>query len=223
MSPLLALVLVAAPVESAAARFDREQAELRSQLLAKCPAHRAAIEQLGSALSDQRVELLRPLETCAAKVEPYFIALGGALSMKSQWPEAEAAYRKALGLRVTESAQLGLLTALVRQKSLSSTQQADLDSNLGYFRQRACSRADLCAALSYVAWHVDDVELVKRSAERSISLGFAGWQPYFFAGTVYAATDAARAVELLTQAKKRGGPQKDIDGFLSRLGPAPAP
>ena len=104
-----------------------------------------------------------------------------------------------------------------------SAQHADLDANLGSFRQRACSRADLCAGLSYAAWHVDDGELVKRSAERSISLGFPGWQPYFFAGTVYAATDPARSVELPTEAKKRGGPQKDIDGFLSRLGPAPAP
>jgi hypothetical protein len=105
---------------------------------------------------------------------------------------------------------------------LSAAQKKDLDSNLEYFHQHACRRDDLCAGLSYVAWHADDYELAKRAGERAIALGFAGWQPYFSAGTVMAggSSDAerARAVELLREAKNRGGPQAAIDGFLARLG-----
>jgi len=56
-----------------------------------------------------------------------------------------------------------------------------------------------------VAWH--------------ISLGYPGWQPYFTAGTVYASgTERTRAVELLREAKKRGGPAKSVDEFLALLG-----
>jgi hypothetical protein len=220
MHLLAALILIATPAEDATARLVKEQAELRAQLLAACPAQRASIERLAGAAPDQRVALLRPLETCAAKVEPYFVSLGNALNQAASWPEAEAAFRKAMALRVTEAAQLGLLTSLVRQKTLTTAQQADLDANLDYFRQRTCTRADLCAGLSWVAWHVDDVELVKRAAARAISLGFAGWQPYFAAGTVYAGTttERSRAVDLLREAKRRGGPAKSIDDFLFRLG-----
>lgn len=219
-------LLAAAPVEDAAARFKREQAELRAALVEKCPTKRAEIAKLETAKTTERVDLLRGLETCAAKLEAYFVTLGGALNGLDRFAEAEAAYRKALALRVTESAQLGLLTALVRQKSLSPKQKKDLDENLGYFHAHPCSRDDLCAGLCYVAWHVEDHALTTSSGEKAIALGFPGWQPYFLAGTVYAGgsdTDRQRAVTLLREAKKRGGPANDIDAFLSDLGAAAEP
>jgi hypothetical protein len=218
---LLALALGAAPVEDSAARLVRERAELRAQLVAKCPAQKTAIAQLEGATSARQVELLRGLEACGDTLEGYFIQLGGALQQVDRFTEAEATFRRALAMRVTEAAQLGLLTALVRQKKLTPRQQADLDANLDYFRKRTCSRDDLCAGLSYVAWHVEDVELVKASAERAMALGFAGWQPWFTEGTVLATgsdADRRRAVELLREARRRGGPAKAIDEFLSLLG-----
>lgn len=216
---LVALVVAAAPAEDSAARLKREEADLRTQLVAKCPAQRGVIQQLESAPADKRVELLGSLEACGGKLEGYFVSLGNALHLVARWPEAEGAFRKALALRVTEAAQLGLLTSLVRQEALTPPQQKDLATNLGYFRQHPCTRDDLCASLSYVAWHADDVELTKSAGERAIALGFPGWQPYFTAGTVYATgPQRARAVELLREAKKRGGPTAAIDGFLARLG-----
>jgi hypothetical protein len=223
MALLAVLLLLSAAPTGSAARLDKETSELHAAMIAKCPKQRSVIEQLDGASPAQRVESLKPLEACAAaNPEAYFITLGNESVMASKWADAEVAFHKALAIRVTESAQVGLLTALVRQSPLSAAQKKDLDSNLEYFHQHACRRDDLCAGLSYVAWHADDYELAKRAGERAIALGFAGWQPYFSAGTVMAggSSDAerARAVELLREAKNRGGPQAAIDGFLARLG-----
>jgi tetratricopeptide (TPR) repeat protein len=223
---LLLLLALATTPEDSAARLQREQAELRAQLLASCPGKGATIGQLAGAPHAKQVELLRALGECGAKHEAYFIQLGSAQNMLGQFPDAEATFRRALAIQVTEAAQLGLLTALARQKTLSEKQKADLETNLDYFRTRTCTRDDLCAALAYVAWHVDDFELVKRSSERAMALGYPGWQPWFTAGTVYAmGSDAerARAIELLREAKRRGGPAKAIDGFLSKLGAEAGP
>jgi len=216
-------VLAATATEDSATRLKRERAELRSALAAKCPSKRATIDRLEGASAEQTVELLTALEACGAKNEAYFVQLGNALQLTNRFTESEAGFRKALAVRVTESAQLGLLTSLVRQKVLKPEQKADLEENLRYFRQHPCTRDDLCASLSYVAWHVEEIELVKQSAERAIQLGFPGWQPYFTAGTVYSNgsdADRAQAVKMLREAKKRGGPAKDIDEFLSLLGAA---
>jgi|CXWL01.1.fsa_nt_gi tetratricopeptide (TPR) repeat protein len=225
----LAATTVMAPgsahAEDAMARFKREELELREQLLKRCPGQRETITQLEGASGALRLELYLKLDSCGAKLEPFLIKLGSALNMVARYEEAEAAFRRAMKLRVTEAAQLGLLTALSRQASLTQAQKADLTSNLNYFRRHACSRDDLCASLAYVAWHVEDLDLAKRSSERAIELKFPGWQPYFTAGTVYAtgsAADRVRAIELLQEAKGRGGPAKAIDGFLSDLGVNPA-
>ncbi len=222
---MLGLVVAAdALAEDASSRLKHEQQQLREQLLKNCPAQHADIAALDEASPARRVELFQKLEPCGGKLEAFLIQQGSAFNLVGHYAEAEATYRRAMKLRVTEAAQIGLMTALVRQPSLTQSQKSDLESNLDYFRQRDCSRDDLCAGLSYVAWHADDFELTKRSGERAIRLKFPGWQPYFTAGTVYSngsATDSTRAVELLREAKARGGPADAIDGFLVRLGADP--
>ena len=219
---LLAIVLAAtATAQDASIRLKQEQQQLREQLLRRCPAQRESIAQLDGASASLRVELFQKLEPCGGTIELFLIQYGDALTLSERYRDAELVFRRAMKIRVTEAAQIGLLTALIRQPSLSPTQESDLKINLDYFRQHQCVRDDLCAGLSYVAWHADEYELTKRSAERAIQLKFPGWQPYFTAGTVYASgsdTDRSRAVDLLREAKRRGGPAKAIDGFLVRLG-----
>lgn len=233
--PALALLFLAATPartdaglaarEDAATRLQREQQQLRELLAARCGKQREQVAELERAPAARRVELLRALEGCAGEADLFLVQLGNAQNLTERYADAEATFRRALAKGPTESARLGLLTALSRQKSLSEAQQADLASGLAHFRRDGCTRDDLCAGLSYVAWHVDDGALTKSSAERAIALGYPGWQPYFTGGTVYATgqgADRARAVELLQEARRRGGPARAIDGFLSRLG-APTP
>jgi hypothetical protein len=217
----LSLLLAAAPADDAAARLVKEQRELREALLARCPKEKESIAALENAVAARRTELLLKLERCGAGSEAFLVQLGNAQNGAGKWAEAEATFRKALGMRVTESALLGELTAISRQKPRSDAQKARMMSGLEHFKSVGCTRDDLCAGLSYVAWHEDEEELAKSSAEKAITLGYPGPQPYFLAGTLYAVggeADRKRAIELLTEAKKRGGPAKDIDGFLERLG-----
>jgi hypothetical protein len=66
--------------------------------------------------------------------------------------------------------------------------------------------------------HLLDKPMAKLSAERAMTFSYPGWQPWFVAGTIEAdGCDKARAISLLNEAKKRGGPAKDIDGFLNQL------
>jgi hypothetical protein len=222
--PLLSLLVLAAPAEPSSVRLQREAAELRKSLEAACPERRAAIARLEHAEPKERAQLLTELEPCGRAQEAYFIQLGAALDQVGDFPRAEVAFRRALAMRVTESAQLGLLIALSRQPKLSAAQRADLDANLSYFRQHPCTRDDLCAALSYAAWHLEDTALATSSGERAISLGFEGWQPYFTTGTIYASgspEQRQKAATYLREAKRRNGPAKAIDGFLTDLGAAP--
>jgi hypothetical protein len=218
----LLVLLAAAPAENSAVRLAKEQRELRDALLAKCPKEKESIAALENAAAAQRTELLLKLEQCGAGSEAFLVQLGNAQNVLGKWADAEATFRKALGMRVTESALLGELTAISRQKPRTDAQKARMKSGLEHFKSVGCTRDDLCAGLSYVAWHEDEEEIAATAGEMAIKLGYSGWQPYFTAGTVYATKshkeDRARAIELLTEAKKRGGPAKDIDGFLERLG-----
>ena len=93
---------------------------------------------------------------------------------------------KLLILGVTAAGQAGLAMALVRQSKLTTAQQADLRKQLDYFRAHTCTRDDICIGIAHVGWHVEDTELTRSAADAAIALGFAGWQPYFYAGTAYA-------------------------------------
>jgi hypothetical protein len=138
--------------------------------------------------------------------------------------QAEAAFRRALAIQVTEAAQVGLLSALVRQTALTPFQTQALNEHMTYFRRFFCSREDIRASLAYVAWHLDDYELTKRASTKAVELKYPGWQAHFCGGTVYATgfnEDQAKAIVWLQEAKRRGGPKKAIDGFLVRLGVDP--
>lgn len=220
MTLTLLMLMAAAPAENAAARLAKEQRAMREELLARCPEQKDSIVALETAAAAQRLELLLQLAPCGETSELFLVQLGNAQNLAGKFPEAEATFGRALAKRVTESATVGKLTAISRQKARGEAQKKELKAGLDYFRASPCTRDDLCAGLSYVAWHEDDVALAKSSAERAISLGYPGWQPYFTGGTAYAtgaAADRKRAVELLNEAKKRGGPTEAIDGFLSKL------
>jgi hypothetical protein len=211
-----------APREDAAARLQKDQLLLREAMIARCPQQRASIAELDAAPPARRFELLIALERCADAAELFFIQLGNAQNLVGRYPDAEATFRRALAKRATESARLGLLTALSRQKSLTPAQKKDLKEGLEHFRREWCTRDDLCAGLSYVAWHAEDTDLTVVSAELAIKLGYPGWHAHFTGGTAYALRahqeDRARAIELLQEAKRRGGPARNIDDFLARLG-----
>jgi hypothetical protein len=217
---VLLAALGAAP--NAASRLLTEQEQLRAQLVAKCPKKAAAVAELESAPPPRRLALMLELEPCSGNSDLFLIQMGNAQLMNNKFADAGATFQRALKQSPTESAHLGLLTALSRQDPLDAAQKAQFEEGLAHFRQVGCTRDDLCAGLAYVAWHAEDTELTKSAGEKAIKLGYPGPQPYFLAGTVYAAgktkAERTRAVELLTEAKKRGGPQKAIDDFLQRIG-----
>jgi len=201
-------------------RLKAADAHLCRAMKKRCPGRAKEIELLrGTRSKAERRALLVKLEPCGRSIELYHLRMGAAHFALDDFRQAEASYRRALALRVTEAAQVGLLTALVRQKRLGPKQRADLRKHLGYFRDRSCRRDDLCAALAYVAWHLDEHELARRAAGRAIAQGYPGWQPYFFGGAAYAVgrgADPKKARAWLLEAKKRGGPAA-IDGLLADL------
>ena len=227
ISPGLLMLLAAAPVADASSvtRLETEQRELRDQLLARCPKESASIAALAQAAPAQRVELLLKLERCAAGSEAFLIQLGNGQNLVGKYRDAEATFRDALARRASESAMLGILTALSRQKPHTEAQTLEMKAGLDHFRKAGCTRDDICAGLAYVAWHADDTELTISAAEKAIALGFPGWQPWFAGGTAYAMSahkeDRARSIKMLKEARKRGGPAKQIDDFLTRLGAEP--
>jgi len=221
MARLLGVVLVslslAAFADDAVIRLGSERAALRETLLRSCPEQKSDIEQLGSAAAT--VETFRKLDACGGNNEAFLVQYGSALNNADRFVDAEVVFRRAMNVRITEAAQVGLLVALSRQAKLTAAQQQDVATNIAYFKKRPCFRDDLCAALAYAAWHLLDKPLAKLSAERAMTFGYKGWQPWFVAGTIEAGgDDKARAISLLNEAKKRGGPAKDIDGFLEKLG-----
>jgi hypothetical protein len=213
----LIFVLLSSAPETQAQRMQREDAEFRAGMLKACPKRQTEID----ALSKGSVDAFTPLSSCGRTFDGFFMRLGNAKLMTNDFSGAESAYRAALKLRVTDSAELGLLTALSRVKERTPAQQAEFDSTLARQSSHPCTREDLCAGLSYIAWHVDAYELATSSAERAIELGYTGWQPHFVAGTIYAGginAQRTKAIEYLQEAKRRGGPASAIDGFLSKLG-----
>lgn len=220
---LTLLILGSGPLAQAedyTERLSQEQAELEEALIKACPTLRAQVLRTrAGAEPRQRCTSLQALGGCAAALEFYHLQTSSACLAANDFGAAEQSARAAMAIRVTESGQLALLNALVRQEPRSLQQEADLKVHLDYFRKRTCTRDDLCAGLSHVAWHVEDRGLAVRSAERAIALQFPGWQPYFFGGTALAAgsaADRARAKTWLLEAKRRGGPAA-IDTFLKDL------
>ncbi len=217
---LVSWVSLVALGDDAATRLAAEERDLRAALLRACPKRQADIAQLDAKTPGALADAFQKLEACGKSNEGFLIHYGSALSNAGRFSEAEAVFRRALALRVTESAQLGLLMALSRQAKLTEAQQRDVAANREYFTKFPCSRDDLCAALAYAAWHLEDRQIAKSAAERAMSLGYPGWQPWFVAGTIESnggAAERQHAITLLTEAKKRGGPAKAIDGFLERL------
>jgi hypothetical protein len=222
---VVAVVAALAGVASADAYKDdlvAEHAAMQAALKKACPARAAEIDKLDPQQS--RADQLGPLtklSACGAKNETFLQTLGSLYIDAGEFAKSEAAFRKVLALHVTEAGQVGLLIALSRQDKLSTKQKADVKKNLAYFAGHPCRRADLCVGLAYAAWHFEDITLTRSAADAGIALGFEGWQPYFFGGVAYAVTpdqDRAKARQLLTEAKKRGAPAADVDGFLHDLG-----
>src|SRR5262245_42694876 len=121
----LVLVATSALAEDAATRLKKEQQQLREQLLKWCQAQRERVNQL-EASPALRLELFEKLDSCGGQFEPFLIQYGNTLNTTEHFKDAESVFRRALKLRVTEAGQIGLLTALVRQPSLTPTQKADL-------------------------------------------------------------------------------------------------
>lgn len=225
MSRLLAVLLCCVAfvsfADDASSRLDAEQRALSAALLRACPKQKADIEQLGVKTTPAaRADAFQKLDACGKTNEAFLIQYGSALNNAGRFSDAEAVFHRALALRVTESAQLGLLIALSRQPTLTDGQRREVANQHAYFEAHPCSRDDLCAALAYAAWHLEQLPLAKHAAERAMAMNSPGWQPWFVAGTIEAGGDDAarrRAVTLLTEAKQRGGPAKAIDGFLERL------
>lgn len=215
---MLVLAVMAANSEE---RLKLEKVELIKMLRTRCTKQVAQVDGLEKSSGADQLPFFQALEGCAGRDGSFLARWGSALNGANLFPEAEAVYRRALKLEVTQASQLGLLMALVRQKSLSAEQKKDLARHLEYFRTHLCDRDDLCAGLTYVAWHQDDDALTLKAGERAIALGYPGHQPYFLMGTLLAVGGPAqrkRAIELMTEARKRGGPKEHIDVFLTKLG-----
>jgi hypothetical protein len=190
-------------------------------LVQTCPARKAEIASLAKPMSvERRVSLLEKLAPCGKPAPLYHQTLGSAYFSHDQFANAEASFRRALSLEVTEAGQVGLLATLARQSDLDQAQRAAVREHVAYFRAHPCDRDDICAMLSYAAWHLDETAVARTAADRAIALEFPGWQPYLFGGIAYAtppAADRAKARRLLVEAKKRGAPAKYVDPFLQKL------
>lgn len=202
-------------------RLASEASQLQGALTRRCPARADEIAKLGKPMADAaRAAALARLAPCG-KAEPlYHQTLGSAQLAANEFKAAEASFRRQLALGATEAGQAGLLMALVRQPTLDAAQRADLRKQLDYFHAHACTRDDLCVGLAYVGFHLEDIALTRAAADAAITLGFAGWQPYFFGGAAWAVApeaDRAKARRLLLEAKKRGAPA-DVDDLLHDLG-----
>jgi|GEM_PF-1887323 len=184
-------------------------AELSTALQARCPEQAAAAKQLTQPLpKEERRRLLLSLQSCGASLELFHLRLAAAHMALNAFALSEQSYERALRIQVTESGQAGLLTALVRQKR-SPRQEKKMRAHLGYFKKRTCGRGDICSAVAYAAWHVDDHALTLRMAERAIQLSFPSWQPYFMAATAaYELSGVVdeRSVGWLNEAQKRAPP-----------------
>jgi hypothetical protein len=224
--PRLILVVLAIDTATALAdtyeeRVANEANQLQRSLKQRCPDRAEEIAALMKPMSAaDRAAALARLAPCGTSEPLYHQTIGSTYLAANDFKMAEASFRKELALGVTEAGQAGLLMALVRMPKLTTGQQADLRKGLDYFHSHACTRDDICAGLAYVGWHVSDTALTRAAADAAISLGFAGWQPYFFGGTAYAIppkSDRAKARRLLLEAKKRGAPP-DVDDVLRDLG-----
>ena len=224
--PRLIVVVLAVDVATALAdtyeeRLADEASQLQRSLEQRCPKRAQEVARLSKPMSAaERAAALARLAPCG-KAEPlYHQTIGSTYLQANSFKAAEASFRKELALGVTEAGQAGLLMALARQPKLTTSQQADLRKQLDYFRAHACTRDDICVGLAYVGWHIEDTALTRAAADAAISLGFAGWQPYFFGGTAYAIPpqpDRAKARRMLVEAKKRGAPPA-VDDLLRDLG-----
>lgn len=221
----LVLTILALPSVARAsdyqARLSAEQSQLEVALRKACP-RKAKMITATRATNNKKARraALLSLASCARDLESYHLKMGAAHMGVEDFTAAQESFLEALEIRVTEAGQVSLLNALVRLERRSPRQETLLQKHLDYFAARQCTRDDLCASLSYIGWHLEFDSLTKRSAERAIQLGFAGWQPYFFGGTVYAMgskADRKKAKRWLRQAKKRGGPKAEINSVLRLL------
>ncbi|MBX3158656.1 MAG: hypothetical protein KF773_21995 [Deltaproteobacteria bacterium] len=228
--PVFALLAAVAATASAGPYEDQLAAELKdlkAALARRCPDRAAEAAKLTAPRldDDRRAALARAtelarFERCAAAEPLLHQTLGAEWARAEDFAQSEASFRKLLALGVTEAAQIGLITALSRQPRLTAAQQADLTKHLRYFHANPCGRGDLCTGLAYAAFHLDDLPLARIAADRAIALKFEHWVPYFVGGIAYAvppADDRAKARRLLIEAKKRGAPAAEVDGFLTKL------
>jgi tetratricopeptide (TPR) repeat protein len=217
---ILELLAVAIVSSNANERLVTEDRRLLAALTRRCPDRSAAIATFPTLQAEPRAALFETLWGCARGEVQYLVRYGGLLNQLKRYREAEQVFLAALELENTQANQLGLLIALARQNERTPAQEALIDRRLAGFRRQPCTRDDLCAALCDVAWNLGDRELVLSSASQATALGFPGWQPHFLAGTVLAtglAEERQRAIDFLTEARRRGGPAETIDGFLAKL------
>ncbi|MGE0869473.1 MAG: hypothetical protein AB7P03_12980 [Kofleriaceae bacterium] len=201
-------------------RLATQASQLQASLNKRCPARAREIAQLATTMTAaDRTRTLARLAPCGTSDPLYHQTMGDAYLATNELQRAEASFRKALALGVTEANQAGLLMALVRQPKLTAAQQAEVRKHVHYFKTRGCTRDDLCTSLAYVGWHLEDTALTRSAADAAIALGFSSWQPFFFGGMAHAIeprADRAKARRLLLEAKKRGAPP-EVDELLQEL------
>lgn len=216
---VLGVALLAVPLLALAHAPDpKEEEQIVRSIVAACPGQRALAERASSEFhgTERQAALVHyeGLARCARTVAIVHVRIGFLKFEAGDFASAEARYRKAVALDPRFTNRLSLLEALTRQ---NKPEAGPLYAELARYDG---DRDDIWAALSYVAFHRDDVAFMRKASARAIALDTRWWQPWFTAAVAEGLAerpDYPRALGQLDRANALGGPPKIIESMRATL------
>jgi tetratricopeptide (TPR) repeat protein len=217
------ITLLTCSLTAGAHRPDpREESAIVDEIAAACPAQRDLARRASADFHDpsrRRVALAEyeQLARCARSVAIVYTRIGFLKFESGDFAAAEATYRKAVALEPSFTNRLSLLETLAREK------KPEADALYAELARYEGDRDDIWAGLAYVAFHRDDVPLMRKASARAIALDTKWWQPWFTAAIVEGLADHPdypRALRWLDRADALGAPPNYTKSMRSSLNEA---
>src|SRR5579863_3670456 len=160
--PWIAIVTAVPALAAAPSPDPAEEADIAKKIASACPGQQALAEVASRDFHDSaRLPVAageyRQLASCAKNVSIVFIRIGFAEFAAGDFAASERDYRRAVAIEPNYTNKLSLLEALVREK------KPEADALYAELSRYDGDRDDIWAALAYVAFHRDDVALMKQA------------------------------------------------------------